>query len=54
MLRQQLLRSVRLPQRLAAANARRTFAATSHRPADVELTIGASHACVPSFMNHAD
>ncbi|KKY22517.1 putative nadh-ubiquinone oxidoreductase 78 kda subunit [Diplodia seriata] len=39
MLRQQLLRSVRLPQRLAAANARRTFAATSQRPADVELTI---------------
>ncbi|KAF9639750.1 putative nadh-ubiquinone oxidoreductase 78 kda subunit protein [Lasiodiplodia theobromae] len=39
MLRQQLLRSVRLPQRLATANASRTFAATSHRPADVELTI---------------
>ncbi|GME59809.1 NADH-ubiquinone oxidoreductase [Neofusicoccum parvum] len=39
MLRQQLLRSARLPQRLATANARRTFAATSQRRADVELTI---------------
>ncbi|EKG21039.1 NADH:ubiquinone oxidoreductase 75kDa subunit conserved site [Macrophomina phaseolina MS6] len=39
MLRQQLLRSARLPQRLAAANARRTFAASSQRRADVELTI---------------
>ncbi|KAK7730189.1 ndufs1 NADH-ubiquinone oxidoreductase subunit [Botryosphaeria dothidea] len=39
MLRQQLLRSARLPQRLAAANARRTFAASSQRRAEVELTI---------------
>ncbi|KAF4304330.1 NADH:ubiquinone oxidoreductase 75kDa subunit conserved site [Botryosphaeria dothidea] len=39
MLRQQLLRSARLPQRLAAANTRRTFTASSQRRAEVELTI---------------
>ncbi|KAF2146101.1 uncharacterized protein K452DRAFT_220333 [Aplosporella prunicola CBS 121167] len=39
MLRQQLLRSVRKPARLSTFNARRTFAASANRPAEVELTI---------------
>ncbi|KAF2085769.1 NADH-quinone oxidoreductase [Saccharata proteae CBS 121410] len=39
MLRQQLLRSVRKPSRLASLNAARTFSASPYRPAEVELTI---------------
>ncbi|KAK8191144.1 uncharacterized protein BKA78DRAFT_352563 [Phyllosticta capitalensis] len=39
MMRQHLLRSIRQPARLSSLNARRTFAATSNRPAEVELTI---------------
>ncbi|KAF2491738.1 NADH-quinone oxidoreductase [Lophium mytilinum] len=39
MLRQQLLRSLRKPTRLAALNGSRTFASTTARPAEVELTI---------------
>ncbi|KAF2203311.1 NADH-quinone oxidoreductase [Delitschia confertaspora ATCC 74209] len=39
MLRQQLIRSLRKPARLAGLNGSRTFAATANRPAEVELTI---------------
>jgi NADH dehydrogenase (ubiquinone) Fe-S protein 1 len=39
MLRQQLIRSLRKPVRLAGLNGNRTFAATANRPAEVELTI---------------
>ncbi|KAF2182798.1 NADH-quinone oxidoreductase [Zopfia rhizophila CBS 207.26] len=39
MLRQQLIRSLKMPARLACLNGSRTFAATAQRPAEVELTI---------------
>lgn len=39
MLRQQLLRALRKPNRLASLNGSRTFASTTSRPAEVELTI---------------
>jgi NADH dehydrogenase (ubiquinone) Fe-S protein 1 len=40
MLRQQLLRALRKQNRLASLNGSRTFASTTSRPAEVELTIG--------------
>ncbi|KAF2092937.1 NADH-quinone oxidoreductase [Rhizodiscina lignyota] len=39
MLRRQLLRQLRRPNRLTSLNAARAFSATSQRPAEVELTI---------------